>query len=64
LKTLNQRIGDLGPARRKRVETRAVTLIAEELTLQELRQARKLTQEPDGENGRHQSAIDCGFEEL
>jgi DNA-binding XRE family transcriptional regulator len=44
MKTLNQKIGDLGPARRKRVETRAAALIAEEMTLQELRRARKLTQ--------------------
>ena len=44
MKTLNQNIGDLGPARRKRVEARAAALIAEEMTLQELRQARKLTQ--------------------
>jgi transcriptional regulator with XRE-family HTH domain len=44
MKTLNQKIEDLGPARRKRVEARAATLIAEEMTLQELRQARKLTQ--------------------
>ena len=44
MKTLNQKIRDLGPARRKRVETRAAALIAEEMTLQELRQARKLTQ--------------------
>jgi len=44
MKTLNQKIEELGSARRKRVETRAATLIAEEMTLQELRQARKLTQ--------------------
>src|SRR5881392_1161936 len=44
MKTLNQKIEDLGPARRKRVEARAAALIAEEMTLQELRQARKLTQ--------------------
>lgn len=44
MKTLNQRIGDLGPARRKRITARAAALIAEEMTLQELRQARKLTQ--------------------
>ena len=44
MKTLNQKIGDLGPTRRKRVEARAAALIAEEMTLQELRQARKLTQ--------------------
>src|SRR4051812_47660343 len=44
MKTLNQKIGDLGPARRKRITTRAAALIAEEMTLQKLRQARKLTQ--------------------
>ena len=35
---------ELGPARRKKVEARAAQLIAEEMTLQELRRARKLTQ--------------------
>lgn len=44
MKTLTQKIGDIGAARRKRVEARAAVLIAEEMTLQELRQARKLTQ--------------------
>ena len=34
----------LSPARRKKVEARAAQLIAEEMTLRELRQARKLTQ--------------------
>lgn len=34
----------LSPARRKKVEARAAQLIAEEMTLQELRRARKLTQ--------------------
>lgn len=34
----------LSPARRKKVEARAAQLIGEEMTLQELRQARKLTQ--------------------
>jgi DNA-binding XRE family transcriptional regulator len=34
----------LSPARRKKVEARAAHLIAEEMTLQELRRARKLTQ--------------------
>ncbi len=34
----------LSPARRKRIEARAAQLVAEEMTLQELRQARKLTQ--------------------
>src|SRR5450756_1719321 len=34
----------LSPARRKRIAVRAATLIAEEKSLQELRQAHKLTQ--------------------
>jgi Helix-turn-helix domain len=34
----------LSPARRKKIEARAAQLIAEEVTLQELRHARKLTQ--------------------
>src|SRR5882724_6253594 len=37
-------IKELSPDRRKKVETRAAQLIAEEMTLQELRRARKLTQ--------------------
>ena len=37
-------IGKLSPARRKKVEARAAQLIAEEMTLRELRHARKLTQ--------------------
>jgi len=35
---------ELSPARRKKVEARAAQLFAEEMTLQELRRARKLTQ--------------------
>ena len=35
---------DLSPARRKKVAARAAQLIAEEMTLQELRRARRLTQ--------------------
>ena len=35
---------ELSPTRRKKVAARAAQLIAEEMTLQELRQARKLTQ--------------------
>jgi len=35
---------ELSPARRKKVEARAAQLIAEEMTLQQLRRARKLTQ--------------------
>jgi DNA-binding XRE family transcriptional regulator len=34
----------LSPARRNRIAARAAQLVAEEMTLQELRQARKLTQ--------------------
>ena len=44
MKTLNQKMKSIRPARRKKVEARAAALIAEEMTLQELRQARKLTQ--------------------
>jgi len=42
--TLDDKMRDLSPERRKRVEARAAQLIAEELTLQKLRRARKLTQ--------------------
>jgi transcriptional regulator with XRE-family HTH domain len=35
---------ELSPARRKKVEARAAQLIAEEMTLQELRRARQITQ--------------------
>jgi DNA-binding XRE family transcriptional regulator len=44
MSTLKQKMKELGPARRKRIEARAAELAAEEMTLQELRQARKLTQ--------------------
>jgi DNA-binding XRE family transcriptional regulator len=44
MKTLTQKMRQIGSARRKRIEDRAAALIAEEMTLQELRQARKLTQ--------------------
>jgi DNA-binding XRE family transcriptional regulator len=37
-------IAGLSPAQRKKVESRAAQLIAEEMTLRELRHARKLTQ--------------------
>jgi transcriptional regulator with XRE-family HTH domain len=42
--TLDQIMNEMSPARRKKVEARAAQLIAEEMTLQELRRARKLTQ--------------------
>jgi DNA-binding XRE family transcriptional regulator len=41
---VNDKIVKLSPAQRKRVEARAAELIAEEMTLRELRRARKLTQ--------------------
>jgi DNA-binding XRE family transcriptional regulator len=41
---VNDKIRKLSPARRKRVEARAAELIADEMTLRELRKARKLTQ--------------------
>jgi len=37
-------MNELSPARRKKVEARAAQLIAEEMTLQELRKVRRLTQ--------------------
>jgi transcriptional regulator with XRE-family HTH domain len=42
--SLNQKMKELSPARRKLIEARAAELAAEEMTLQELRLARKLTQ--------------------
>jgi len=41
---VNDIIGKLNPAQRRKVEARATELIAEEMTLRELRRARKLTQ--------------------
>jgi DNA-binding XRE family transcriptional regulator len=41
---VNDKIRKLSAAQRKKVETRAAALIAEEMTLRELRKARKLTQ--------------------
>ena len=41
---VDDKIAGLDPARRRKVEDRAVELIAEEMTLQELRKARQLTQ--------------------
>src|ERR1700684_437881 len=42
--TLKDKMKELSSAQRKKVEARAAELIAEEMTLQELRRARKLTQ--------------------
>jgi DNA-binding XRE family transcriptional regulator len=41
---VNDKIKKLSPTRRKKVEARAAELIAEEMTLRELRKARRLTQ--------------------
>ena len=41
---VEKKIKKLNPARRKKVETRAAELIAEEMTLRDLRKARQLTQ--------------------
>ena len=41
---LKDKMKELSPAQRKKVEARAAELIGEEMTLRELRQARKLTQ--------------------
>ena len=41
---VNDVIAGLAPARRQRVEEQAAVLIAEEMTLRELRRARQLTQ--------------------
>jgi transcriptional regulator with XRE-family HTH domain len=41
---VNDKIKRLSPAQRRKVESRAKELIAEEMTLRELRKARKLTQ--------------------
>ena len=41
---VNDVIAGLDPARRRKVEERAAELIAEEMTLRELRKARQLTQ--------------------
>lgn len=49
MKTLDQKIKEVGPARQKKIEARAAELFAEEMSLRELRRAHKLTQERIGE---------------
>ena len=44
MKTLQRKMKSIRPVRRKKTNARAAALIAEEMTLQELRQARRLTQ--------------------
>ena len=41
---LDDMMADLGPTRRRKIEDRSAQLIAEEMTLRQLRQARQLTQ--------------------
>ena len=58
MKTLNQKLTALSPARRKKIATRAAVLIAEEMSLQELRQAHKLTQAARRKEAGHWSGGD------
>lgn len=44
-RTLEQMMKEVSPARRKKIERRAAQLIADEMSLRELRYAHKLTQE-------------------
>ena len=44
MSTLTDKIGNLPPSRRKKVEERARALITEEMSLRDLRKARKQTQ--------------------
>jgi len=44
MKTLDEKMKSIGAGRRKKIERRAAVIIAEEMTLQELRRARKITQ--------------------
>ena len=41
---IREKIGKLSPVQRRKVERRAAELIAEEMSLRDLRKARKLTQ--------------------
>jgi transcriptional regulator with XRE-family HTH domain len=45
MKTLDQKMKEVSPARHKKIEDRAAQLLAEEMSLRELRRAHKLTQE-------------------
>ena len=44
MKTLEGKLDALAPGRRKRIEERAALLIAQEMTMRELRKARRMTQ--------------------
>ena len=43
MKTLDEKIAEVSPARRKKIEDRAAQLVAEEIWLRELRRAVKVT---------------------
>jgi transcriptional regulator with XRE-family HTH domain len=45
MKTLDQKIREMSSMRRKKIKNRAAELLAEEMSLRELRRAHKLTQE-------------------
>ena len=45
MKTLDQKMKKMSTARRKKINARAADLIAEEMSLRDLRQAQKFTQE-------------------
>ncbi len=44
MRTLNDKLNELGQRRREKVEARAAELVAEEMSLQDLRRAHRLTQ--------------------
>jgi DNA-binding XRE family transcriptional regulator len=44
MRTLDQKMRELRPARRRKIESRAAELVSEEMSLRELRHAHKLTQ--------------------
>ncbi len=44
MKTLDEKLNELPPARREKIAARAAVLIAEEMTMRELRKAKRLTQ--------------------
>lgn len=48
-RTLDQMMKEVSPARRKKINRRAAQLIADEMSLRELRRAHKLTQQRVGE---------------
>ena len=49
-KTLNEVMNNLPPERKRKIEARAAKAIAEEMTLRELRKAKKLSQDTVAKN--------------